>query len=1023
MAAKLDDLARRLNVLAAEDQKTAVGRVLETREAATRRDELALQSILDRLAAHERSTGDTITAIVERIESLGRDVAGLTERLAERNSAGTTVGYAALDTALRNVVDHIESSEGKTKDVLQSIQDKISELTSRPGASTSDPAIGSALASLEQRVSSLASQMTAGDYLTRAEARTLIEKAEGAAAAAAQREMEQFDSRVDGLMKQAQAACDSEVKLLRATVEALARHVEDSGSASPSASLAALEQRIAEFDNRLSGQPQHRVEDALADLDRRISAIDEALTTQLAASRLSAAPAPSADLRAFEARIAELTQRIEATEGQITHFDTIESAVTQLYQALEENRAHLEQMGHPVAAGGPSPEVAALEQGLAAVQAAAADSDRRTQETLQAVHETLEQIIMRLADLDAQPQPVAEPADAAGEAWNEPAQPAYEAPEAPSLETAAPMYAPPQPVAAAPAQAMEDPFAGTGPTPDASSAQPQPSFGIKPRPAVKWTDAVRAHLAAQAQAQSQDRLEPTLAEAERAPNAYDAAGFDPIPGDTSDDLKVRTDFIAAARRAAQEAAERAQLSVDPEDIVRAATEEPVGRLRKILNMLKRASKSDDDKGSGSGGSADAGGEKSSRKRLIVAGLLLLAVVSAYAYKSRSLHHDAPAALPTSESSKLSALPKSAPAAPVAQLGASTPSVPATATTVQDLAPSLTTSSVGLVAAPDQPAVGDVIAGMPGPEAGPEALRRAAASGNPIAQFVVATNYLEDRSRAPDYANAAQWLAKAAQQGLAPAEYRLGTLYERGRGVPLDLASAGQFYERAARQGNVRAMHNLAVLYTGTNGQADFKAAAYWFGQAASFGLKDSQFNLAILYERGMGVQQDLKLAYFWYTLSARQGDPDAQARVEALRPSLKDDAEKVEQQVAQWQPKTPDKAANVVAVTDPEWRADFPSLPPLGQQKSEAAAPAPVAPPPARPDAAQTTPAPTLTKDQMVLNAQKLLSKLGFDPGTADGRMGARTANAIRLFQLQHGLNVDGSVSPELLATLERQSG
>ena len=71
--------------------------------------------------------------------------------------------------------------------------------------------------------------------------------------------------------------------------------------------------------------------------------------------------------------------------------------------------------------------------------------------------------------------------------------------------------------------------------------------------------------------------------------------------------------------------------------------------------------------------------------------------------------------------------------------------------------------------------------MPGPEAGPEALRRAAASGNPIAQFVVATNYLEDRSRAPDYANAAQWLAKAAQQGLAPAEYRLGTLYERGRG--------------------------------------------------------------------------------------------------------------------------------------------------------------------------------------------------------------------------------------------------
>jgi peptidoglycan hydrolase-like protein with peptidoglycan-binding domain len=58
-----------------------------------------------------------------------------------------------------------------------------------------------------------------------------------------------------------------------------------------------------------------------------------------------------------------------------------------------------------------------------------------------------------------------------------------------------------------------------------------------------------------------------------------------------------------------------------------------------------------------------------------------------------------------------------------------------------------------------------------------------------------------------------------------------------------------------------------------------------------------------------------------------------------------------------------------------------------------------------------------------ITEAQKLLVKLGFNIGTPDGKMGSRTANAIRLFQLQSGLKVTGEVSAELLDAMRQKSG
>jgi membrane-bound lytic murein transglycosylase B len=44
---------------------------------------------------------------------------------------------------------------------------------------------------------------------------------------------------------------------------------------------------------------------------------------------------------------------------------------------------------------------------------------------------------------------------------------------------------------------------------------------------------------------------------------------------------------------------------------------------------------------------------------------------------------------------------------------------------------------------------------------------------------------------------------------------------------------------------------------------------------------------------------------------------------------------------------------------------------------------------------------------------QKKLASLGYDPGPADGRLGRKTRSALALFQMVHGLNSNGRLTPE----------
>jgi localization factor PodJL len=248
--------------------------------------------------------------------------------------------------------------------------------------------------------------------------------------------------------------------------------------------------------------------------------------------------------------------------------------------------------------------------------------------------------------------------------------------------------------------------------------------------------------------------------------------------------------------------------------------------------------------------------------------------------------------------------------------------------------------------------------------------------------------------------AAQWYRAAASKGLAPAQYRLATLFERGRGLPKDVATARVWYQRAAEKGNVKAMHNAAVIYASTEAvPPEYDQAFKWFKAAAEFGLKDSQFNLAVLYERGLGTERNLGEAMFWYSLAAQQSDNDAANKASVLAQSLAPlTVSEAKTRLAAWQPKQGLPEANVVSVTDPSWQN--------GASASNTA--------PATVSAATGGPSD-------IKQAQDLLTGLGFNVGTADGRMGNRTANAIRLFQLQEGLRVTGEVTPELIEQLKNK--
>jgi localization factor PodJL len=160
--------------------------------------------------------------------------------------------------------------------------------------------------------------------------------------------------------------------------------------------------------------------------------------------------------------------------------------------------------------------------------------------------------------------------------------------------------------------------------------------------------------------------------------------------------------------------------------------------------------------------------------------------------------------------------------------------------------------------------------------GSSKLRNAAIGGDAGAAYEVAMRFVEGRGVPANLEEAARWFERAASKGLTPAQFRYASMLEKGQGVKKDLPAAQRLYITAASKGHAKAMHNLAVLYAeGIDGKPDYTSAAQWFRKAAEHGVADSQYNLGILTARGLGTDRNLAESYKWFALAASQGDKEA----------------------------------------------------------------------------------------------------------------------------------------------------
>ncbi|WP_137390916.1 SEL1-like repeat protein [Rhodoligotrophos defluvii] len=899
---RIEDLEQKLADLTRAQQQTAAGRLFEHRAA-----QEPVEALLARVDRHERRTVEAFAAINDRLSGIARQVS-------QNQTSSSADLSAAIETALRRILDHIASNEQRSRDALLALHERLAGLSAQAAAAQPVPgrAGGQELGALERRVDAVTARIEAAEQNIEAAAKRSAEATMGGL----REEIRESERRMSRLIGEARAegGGPGDYEDLYRQIEILSQRLysveSERGSSAMDAQVAELANRVDELDGRVRTAIENQPSSAV--------------------------------LIELQSHIVALTDKLATIERRFDDIDAVERSVADLFKAMEQSKVETRALATRTAEeavgrslelrAGPSAELQALQSGLAAVKRSLAESDQQTQQTLLVVHETLQKIVDRLAAVEQRLQD-----GGSGE------QPGPSAPTAHGDEGRA----------ADIPEVLRDirvPVSGD------DVAEEKPSEGeAMPEEAPPAARLAEGEPPSEGETAGAPPDAPAPSE-EQAPEREEGGEVSPpSPSDRPiETITRRDDFIAAARRAAQASA------AAPEPATRRFN--PLSRLR----GLGRRGGEDASEGSATEEAA------ARRKPLILAGaVLLLLAVSAYSISGRQT--EAPVATKDDiGSSRLAGTPSPAGGAqaplldrieglgqslwsatqasdwlgkltaPFAKPDEGRPADPPTTGSIGKSSSLLTVPTIAAVpaglstaassasASPDrEDGRGTVVTMTRGTAAtrdglperiGSPALRRAALSGSPAAQFLVATELLEGEGQSEPIL-ALRWFQKAAAQGLAPAQYRLGMMFERGTGVPRDLATARVWYKRAAEKGNIKAMHNLAVAYAGDDqGAPDYAKAAYWFGAAAEYGIRDSQYNYGVLLEQGLGVVRNLRDAYFWLTLCGRSGDAEAAQRANALKRQLTlQQIEEAEAAVARWRPRLPRQDANTVAF-DEGWQ-------------------------------------------------------------------------------------------------------
>ena len=1014
-ATKLEDIAEQLSKLAMRESDTSYRQPAQSVD-----DQVAMAKVLSRFESNERQTVEAFSAVNERLAMLSRQLRAQPSPAPAPQPAPKLEegpGYQTLEKAVRNIVEHLEVSDKRTRENMKSLQERMSEMAQRVNGAASEQVLRQAPAfnQLESRLSDLAQRIeqapqannNAGAEQLRHEmqalaqrietvrdtSETLAQKAQTQAVQASQAELRVIEQRILGLLHEAQQSiaanqtAPADLQRFRGDIDALHRRVDEASKGAASGKdVTALRSAVEQLSTRVAQGADNR---PLAELERRMIALDQRLNESLQHQ------SSNASTEALEQQLADVNERLGRTEHQLTHLETIERAISQLYDSLEQNRQQTQTLAQETAshlqhfasnnqpqalvslAG--MPEIVALEEGLKAVRQASGVADTRNQETLEAVHETLEQIVSKLNELEtaAIGQRVA--------------------------QAAAPHQTPYQ---------DETPIGSTSHFAQAPVPTAAEMFSAEPA-SGNFMDPVFTEL--------NNPFLPQESAPQHNANAFDQSA--PKPAASIDGIE---DLVAVARRAQRAANEQKSGIAGIVPGVGGSTNQTPKKAKGFKLPFSLGAKASTNKLTAAPAMALQPANNNSRRRLAMLGIILLSLTSfvifnkvGHSIKSVTpvtTEQTAPADgsanskvdTPTQSATPLppaventtppaAAAPATQPEPAPLAAPAAGPPVPGAANGQQSDASSTVESdpilTAALPTAKTPPKAFDTDTTLD-PAVGPEKLRQAAQQGDANAAFIVATHYLNGDTTVADYAKAAFWYGKAAAAGSAPAQYRLATLYERGKGVDKNLNTALSWYERAGALGNVKAMHNAAVIAAGTDaGAPDYVRATKWFTLAANHGLKDSQFNLAVLKERGLGAKADTDEALFWYMAAAAQDDADAKKRIEVLTKSLSPaTVDAVSAHFKNWAPEKAPESANTVAVNDAQWNPSAQST---------------------------ATTMPKNINDQ----AKVLLDKMGYRVGEKDGMMDPRTGNAIRLFQIQQGLKVTGKITPELLNLMRTKAG
>ncbi|MDA9432733.1 hypothetical protein [Bradyrhizobium sp. CCBAU 51627] len=695
---------------------------------------------------------------------------------------------------------------------------------------------------------------------------------------------------------EALARLSEDVQLLSSKVDQITR------SSGHSDSFAILEQRIA----ALTAALETRERPAPAESTEHLEAAIRALSDRF--DRMQVGNDSVSTFAHLEQRVSYLLERLEATsDSRGGNFSRVEDGLHDILRHLERQQATYAALAESrSSAPAPDPEMVDLvKRELSDLRFSQAETNRSTQDSLEAVHNTLGHVVDRLAMIEGDLRavrtapPAAAPMPAAMPGQTSMAAP-IETPMAREQRPAQPPKYDPKPELPNPAATQQAAHSAFVAAPrEFHAAAPAAPPPVPPR---AISEILEPHTAPARAAIAPELPPDHPLEPGTRPNGRPATPSERIAASESAISEIPTapkepvsssSFIAAARRAAQAAA--AQPQEKPARGVKAA-------------IAARA------KGQGQGKPAEGGSTITSKIRsLLVGASVVVIVLGAFKMAMNLLDGGSPPPAPQAMEDTSSrpapqapAPVESKPALPDQVTPSMTSPTPIGKQSLNNAAPAGTSGSTASVEIPPAPAAatptspatnGDVTGALSGtsrarlgmvqvppserlPDGiGGPGLRTAAMKGDATAAYEIGVRFAEGKGVAANYDEAAKWYDRAAQAGVVPATFRLGTLYEKGLGVKKDADIARRYYTQAAERGNAKAMHNLAVLDADGGGRgANYKSAAQWFRKAADRGVADSQFNLGILYARGIGVEQNLAESYKWFSLAAAQGDADSASK-------------------------------------------------------------------------------------------------------------------------------------------------